>query len=90
VSGVQTVGQLAQRRGRNVEEIDPVAPVLSRKSFNDVGRHGIGCATQLSAQLVLLLPRKVLMRKTMNVDEQIVCALPHDQRSIRQRHLGFS
>lgn len=55
-----------------------------RKSFNDVDRDGERRAAQLGAEFESLERRKCFQRKLMQLDEEIVCPLPSDQRVMTQ------
>jgi hypothetical protein len=80
---VNAVAYLRERRLRDVEKMQTCSSIASCKSFNNVRRHGICGASCLGAQLVPFVRRKSLKGKLMELDEEIVSALPGHKRMVK-------
>jgi len=57
-------------------------------SFNNICRDRIRGASQLTAHLIALVCRKLFQRKHMQLDEQVIGALPRDESVMAQWHIG--
>jgi hypothetical protein len=60
--------------------------VPPRKSFNNVCGNRVSRPPDLLSELVPLRCRKARGRKTMQPNEQVVCALPSDERMMTEWH----
>jgi hypothetical protein len=72
---MKCVAEFTQRGHSDVEESELVASVLARNSFHDIGDDRKRSAAHLCPELVTFTPGKPLVRKTMDFDEEVVCAL---------------
>src|SRR4029450_6212274 len=86
--GVQTLSDLRQRSFGDVQEIQTGSAMPPRESFNDVCRHRVGGLPDLAASLEALKRGKLFDRQLMELDEQVVGALPGDERVMSQRHVS--
>ena len=79
---MEAVPHLGERRFSNVQKMQTLSPVSPDKSFNDVRGDRIRSSSQLAAQLEPLKGRKCFDRQMMQLDEQIICTLPRDERVV--------
>jgi hypothetical protein len=84
---VNAVADLGERRFGDVQEMQSVSRLAPGKSFHDIRRNRIRCASQLPAELVSFMCGKRLLNKLMKADEQIIRSLPCHEFVVVQRHV---
>jgi hypothetical protein len=76
---VNAIRHFSERRFRDVEEMKAIAPVPPPVAFGNVRRYRVRRLAKLGAEFESLERREQLNGQLMNLDEQIVGPLPHDE-----------
>src|SRR5262249_8693312 len=84
---VHAVADFDQRRASDPQEVQSSTAFLVRKALDDIGSHRECGATNLTAQFEPFAGWKRFVGDAMKLDEQVVRALPGNQRMVRKRHL---
>jgi hypothetical protein len=82
---VKAVRDFGERRFRDIQKPDAVSNRSASDAFDDVGWNRIGGPSNLGRQFVALV-RRVGRSQSMNVDEQVIRALPGNQLLVLEGH----
>ena len=82
---VKAVADLAKRCQSDLQKVQTIRPAMAAETFNDINWHRKRRPAKLFGQFELLDSRK-LLGDTVKADEEIIRALPGDERVMRQRH----
>ena len=79
---MKAVADLAKRSQSDLQKVQTIRPAMAAETFNDINWHRKRRPAKLFGQFELLDSRK-LLGDTVKADEQIIRALPGDERMMR-------
>jgi len=83
---MDAVGHFGERAFGDVQETKPIPPVSPARAFSDIRWNRVRGFSQLRPEFEPLETRKGLDRLFVKLDEEIICALPGDERMMTEIH----